>query len=84
MILNGKLYDILKWTCLIFLPALATFYNVCASLWDLPYPMQICETITALATFVGCIIGVSTINYYEKKEEELKEARRLNGQDENI
>ena len=83
MILQGKVYDILKWLCLIVLPALATFYNVLASLWDLPYPMQICETITAVATLIGCIIGVSSVNYYDKKEKELEEARRLNGQDEN-
>ena len=37
----------------------------------------------AIDTFLGCLLGISTINYEEKKAQELEEARRLNGQDEN-
>ena len=84
MILNGKLYDVLKWTCLIVLPAIASWYVAIASIFNLPYAIQVSEGITATATLIGCIIGISNINYYDKKQKELEEARRLNGQDENI
>lgn len=38
-------------------------------------------TITAIDTFLGCLLGISTLNYEAKKEAELEELRRLNGQD---
>lgn len=80
----SKVYDVLKWICLICLPAVATFYFAIASIWGLPYPKEVGETITAIDTFLGCLIGVSTIEYNKRKEAELKEARRINGQDDNI
>lgn len=71
MILPDKVYDALKWICLICLPALATFYGVISKIWDLPYGTEICSTITAIATLIGALIGVSHINI--KKEEEENE-----------
>lgn len=63
MILNDKLYSVLKWIALVFLPALGTLYFALSSIWGLPYGEQIVGTITAIDTFVGAIIGISTINY---------------------
>lgn len=80
MILNEKLYEVLKWVCLIVLPAVATFIYAIGTIWQLPNMTPICETITAVATLIGCIIGVSSVNYYEQKEKELEEAKMLNGQ----
>ena len=77
----SKVYDVLKWICLILLPATATFYFAIASIWNLPYPKEIGETITAISTLLGCLLGISTIKYNEQKEAELNEVRRLNGQD---
>ena len=81
MILNEKVYEILKWICLIVLPALATFIYALATIWNIPHATQVCETITAIATLIGCVIGVSHVNYYEKKEQELNEAKTINGQE---
>ena len=67
MILPNKVYDCLKWVCLICLPALATFYGVISKIWGLPYGTEICATITAIATFIGALIGVSHLNI--KKED---------------
>ncbi len=67
MKLPDKVYDVLKWVCLIALPALSTFYSVLASIWDLPYATQIPKTITAVALFIGALIGVSHLTI--KKEE---------------
>ena len=66
MKLNDKVYDVLKWICLICLPALATLYGILSKVWGLPYGTEIVTTISAVAAFIGTLIGVSTIGY--KKE----------------
>ena len=68
MKLPDKLYDILKWVCLIVLPAVAVLYATLGNTWGLPYVDQICITINAIATFIGVIIGVSTLNYNKKEK----------------
>lgn len=67
MKLNDKLYDKLKWICLIALPALAVLYTVLAKVWGLPYESEIPATINAVAVFIGSLIGIS--HYNIKKEE---------------
>lgn len=69
MKLSNKVYNVLKWIALLALPALATFWGVIGKVWDLPYTMQIVTTITALATLIGTMIGVSTISYNKDKED---------------
>ena len=63
MILPSKVYSILKWVCLIALPALAVLYFTLAKIWGLPYGAEITATINAVALFIGALIGVSQINY---------------------
>jgi hypothetical protein len=69
MKLNNRVYDILKWIALILLPALGTLYFALAGIWHLPYGEQIVGTITAIDTFLGALLGISTLNYNKKKEE---------------
>ena len=66
MKLNNKLYDVLKWICLICLPALAVFYAVIAKIWGLPFESEIPATINAVAVLIGALIGVSHLTI--KKE----------------
>ena len=61
--MSNKLYDVLKWIAILFLPALATLVAVVFKIWDLPYGPEIAATITAVATFLGAILGVSHIQY---------------------
>lgn len=63
MQIPDRVYDILKWVALIVLPAIATLYGVLASIWGLPYGDQIVATITAIDTFMGALLGVSTYKY---------------------
>lgn len=63
MKLSNKAYDILKWICLICLPAAAWGYSALADVWGLPFSDQIPETINIIATVLGVLIGVSTYNY---------------------
>lgn len=66
--MNNKLYDILKWIAQIFLPAIATLYFAIAGIWGLPYGEEIVGTITAIDTFFGVLLGISTYNYNKNKE----------------
>lgn len=70
MVLNDKIYDVLKWICLICLPALATLYGVLSKIWGLPYGAEITATINAVALFIGALIGVSHINRSKEADDE--------------
>ena len=61
MRLPDKVYNILKWICLICLPALAVFYFTLAKIWGLPYGAEITATINAVAVLIGALIGISQI-----------------------
>ena len=63
MKLPDKLYEILKWVTMILLPAAGTLYFALSELWGLPYEEQIVGTIAAVTTFLGVLIGISTVNY---------------------
>lgn len=60
---SNKAYDILKWICMIVLPALGTFYFAIAGIWGFPYAEQIVGTIAAVTTLLGALIGISTAKY---------------------
>lgn len=62
MKLPDKVYNKLKWLCLIALPAVAVFYAVIAKIWGLPYEAEIPATINAVAVLIGTLIGISQIN----------------------
>lgn len=63
MVLNDRIYLILKWICLIVLPAIATLWFTLGKIWGFPYLAEIEGTIVAIDTFIGAIIGISTIQY---------------------
>ncbi len=67
MKLSNTMYDILKWIAMYLLPALGTLYFALASIWGLPYGEQVVGTITAVDTFLGVILGIST-NTYKKTD----------------
>lgn len=63
MKISNKTYDILKWVALYLLPALGTLYFAITSIWGLPAGDKIVGTITALDTFLGVLLGISTSQY---------------------
>ena len=67
--MSNKVYDILKWIAQILLPALGTLYFALAGIWGFPYAEAIVGTITAIDTFLGVLLGISSINYNKNKEE---------------
>lgn len=66
--MSNKLYDILKYIALIVLPAIGTLYFALSGIWGLPYGEQILGTITAIDTFLGALLKIST-NIYNKNKE---------------
>ena len=63
MTLNNKVYNVLKWVALIALPALATLIMTLGEIWGIPHREQISLTITAVDTFLGVLLGISTASY---------------------
>ena len=68
MVLNNRVYDGLKWIALYLLPALGTLYFALAGIWNFPYGEEVVGTITAVDTFLGVLLGISSANYNKQTE----------------
>ena len=68
--LSNKTYDALKWIAMYLLPALGTLYFALAGIWKFPYGEEIVGTITALDTFLGVLLGISTAQYRKNPAEQ--------------
>lgn len=66
--MSNKMYDVLKWIAMYLLPALGTLYFALAGIWGFPYGEQVVGTITAVDTFLGVILGISTAQYNKQQE----------------
>jgi hypothetical protein len=69
--LKDSVYNILKWICLIVLPAVSTFYSLLADVWNLPYATQIPTTINGIAVLIGTIIGISHLTIKAEEDNDL-------------
>ena len=68
MKLPDKVYDVLKWIVTLVLPGLGTFYFALANIWGLPFGEEVTGTITALVTFLGAILMISSTNYNKENK----------------
>lgn len=64
--MNNKIYDVLKWIALVVLPALTALWLTLANVWGFPYAEAIGATMAAVTTFLGAILGVSSVQYAKK------------------
>ena len=64
--MNNKVYDILKWIALVGLPALTALWLTLAHIWGFPYAEAIGATMAAVTTFLGAVLGISSIQYQKK------------------
>jgi hypothetical protein len=67
--MSNKLYDVLKWIAMVFLPAIATLYFALAGIWGFPYGEEIVGTITAVDTCLGVLLGITSAQYHKKVTE---------------
>lgn len=71
--MSNKTYDTLKNIALYVLPALATLVLTLGGIWNIPYSEAIAGTITAIDTFLGAILKISSNKYNKALEEEDKD-----------
>lgn len=68
--MSNKTYDVLKWIAMVALPAIGTLYFALAGIWGFPYAEQVVGTITAVDTFLGVMLGISSAQYKKAANEE--------------
>ena len=66
--MSNKLYDVLKWITLVFLPALTTLVGVILNCFNVECTQIVLTIMTAITTFMGAILGISNISYKNKEE----------------
>lgn len=66
--MSNRVYDILKWIALIFIPAIGALYFGLAQIWGFPYGEEIVGTLTLIDTFLGALLGISTAQYNKGAE----------------
>jgi uncharacterized protein (DUF697 family) len=67
MKLPNNVYDVLKWACLIAVPAVITLISTLGTIYGQDMT-TVTATIGAVATFVGALIGISNSNYYKDND----------------
>lgn len=73
--LNNKVYDVLKYICLVALPAVEAFIIGLFTLWGFPYGDLIAGTIALVATLLGALLGISSAVYkVNSKKEDAEES----------
>ena len=63
IISNSKIYDALKWTVMILIPAATTAYVGLSAIWGWPYAEEVAKTSAVICAFLGAILGISNIQY---------------------
>ena len=66
--MNDRVYDALSRVVKLLLPAIGTFYAAIASIWTLPYSVEVVGSLAALATLGGVLLAVSKKNYLANDE----------------
>lgn len=71
--MSNKVYDVMKWIAMYLIPAVGTLYFALAGIWNFPYGEEIVGTLTAVDTFLGVILGISTAKYNKQSKEYIEE-----------
>lgn len=66
--MSNKTYDILKWIVITVLPALLTLFGVIGATLDFGFTDTVITIGTAVITFLGTILGISSVNYNKKNQ----------------
>ena len=61
--MSNKVYDILKYIALIFLPALTTFVGVVLQCFNVSCACIVLTIMTAFDVFIGTVLQISNYNY---------------------
>lgn len=64
--MSNSTFDVLKWVCMLCLPALSALVASVGVIWGIPYAPQISDTIVALNAALAMCLGLSSINYHKE------------------
>lgn len=68
--LPHKIYEAIRWTIAIILPAIGVFVVSIDSIWALGWPAQeISLTLDAVGLFLGTVFGISKLTHDSEEEE---------------
>lgn len=65
MKMSNKLYNILKWSLFIFIPAVITLIGTLGQIYGFETEVVVL-TISAITTFLGAVTGISNVNYHKE------------------
>jgi hypothetical protein len=68
---SDDLYKTLKVIALVWLPAFATLYSAMSGIWGLPDAKQVIGSISALDTFLGVVLHISSSGYTASSDGQL-------------
>lgn len=66
--MSNKMYDILKWIALVFLPALTTFVGIVLKCFNVECTDIVLTIMTGFTAFLGSILGISNVKYKKVSE----------------
>ena len=72
MMMNNKVYDVLKYVAQVFLPALTVFIGVCLKCFNYVNTDTVITIMTAFDAFLGSVLMLSSRTYNKQitKEDE--------------
>lgn len=65
---DSKVYDVLKFIALVVLPAVATLWAALGKIWGWPLVAEVTATICAVDTFLGALLGISSVKYAKENQ----------------
>lgn len=67
-IIPDRVYDVMKWVTMLFLPALTVLFTTVAPLWGMDAGLVDCigGTLTAVTAFLGAVLGLSAVTGKEE------------------
>lgn len=67
--MSNTLYDLLKKICLVVIPAVNVLLTTLNGLWHWELPIEaITGTLSAIALFIGTVLGISSAKYHKGVE----------------
>lgn len=69
MKMSNKVYDVLKWLAMIFLPAAITLFGVIGKTLGVQCTDTVLTIAVAVNTFLGSILGISNSAYKKRIED---------------
>lgn len=67
---NNKVYDVLKWCCIVVIPAMITFFGLMGDTLEWSFTQPVVIIASGFNTMLGTILGIGNIRYNKVIKEE--------------